>query len=136
MYYIDIVPEQLRRLNGGRTFKMLQQQVLADQRNSGYIRIYFDRVPDKQAEQINRASELLQQERYEDALYILKGTREDSRAWNALGVALFMTGSREEGISYIRKAAEQGNRDAQYALDSLNGKSNYFSWIRDLFRFR
>ncbi|MBQ7482759.1 MAG: sel1 repeat family protein, partial [Bacteroidaceae bacterium] len=35
---------------------------------------------------------------------------------------------------WYAKAAEQGNRDAQYALDSLNGKSSFFSRIKNLFK--
>ena len=34
--------QQIRKLNGGRTFQYIKEQLLADQRNSGYLRIYFD----------------------------------------------------------------------------------------------
>ena len=33
--------QQIRKLNGGRTFQYIKEQLLADQRNSGYLRIYF-----------------------------------------------------------------------------------------------
>jgi hypothetical protein len=34
--------QQIRKFNGGRTFQYIKEQLLADQRNSGYLRIYFD----------------------------------------------------------------------------------------------
>ena len=34
--------QQIRKLNGGLTFQYIKEQLLADQRNSGYLRIYFD----------------------------------------------------------------------------------------------
>lgn len=114
--------QRLRRLNGGRTWQYIKQSVLADQRNSGYLRIYFDRVPDRQAEQINRAAALLQQERYDEALSILNKVREDQRSWNALGVALYMTGHRAEALDYFQQAAAQGDADAQENLRQLEDK--------------
>ena len=114
--------QQLRRLSGGRIYRMFQRelQVLADQRNSGYIRIYFDRLPDQDAITINTASEMLQEERYQEALSMLEGVKHDARSWNAYGVALFMTGSEEAGISYIRKAADRGNADAIENLKQIS----------------
>lgn len=34
--------QQIRKLNGGSTYQYIKEQLLADQRNSGYLRIYFD----------------------------------------------------------------------------------------------
>jgi len=34
--------QQIRKLNGGHTFQYIKEHLLADQRNSGYLRIYFD----------------------------------------------------------------------------------------------
>lgn len=34
--------QQIRKLNGGKTFLYIKEHLLADQRNSGYLRIYFD----------------------------------------------------------------------------------------------
>ena len=34
--------QQIRKLNGGSTYQYIRQHLLADQRNSGYLRIYFD----------------------------------------------------------------------------------------------
>ena len=35
--------QRLRVLNGGRTWNYIKEHVLADQRNSGYMRIYLER---------------------------------------------------------------------------------------------
>ena len=113
--------QRLRRLDGGRVWNYLKTSLLADQRNSGYLRIFFDRVPDRQAEQINAASALIQEERYEEALAILNKVREDSRAWNALAVSLYMTGHKDEALGYFRQAASQGNADAAANLQRLGG---------------
>ena len=113
--------QRLRRLDGGRVWDYLKKSMLADQRNSGYLRIFFDRVPDRQAEQINAASALIQQERYDEALAILNNVRDDSRAWNALAVSLYMTGHKDEALGYFRQAAAQGNADAAANLQRLGG---------------
>ena len=119
---LDKREQKLRRLGGGRVYRMFQRelQVLADQRNSGYIRIYFERLPDQRAVAINKASELLQQKRYDEALSLLEGVKDDPRSWNAYGVAVFMTGRQEEGLNYIRMAAAQGNPEAIENIKRIN----------------
>lgn len=111
--------QKLRKLNKGRTFASIKEHLLADQRNSGYMRIYYDYVPDTAAATINKASQLLQQERYAEALSLLQGVKDDSRAWNALGVALWNTGSRDAALDLFRRAAQQGNADAKENLRQL-----------------
>ena len=91
----------------------LRDKVLAAQRNSGYLRIYYDYVPDTAAATINRATELINRSQYAEALQQLRTVSTDRRAYNALGVALYMTGNRTEGMEYIRRAAADGNAEAQ-----------------------
>ena len=93
---------------------------MPDQRNSGYLRIYYDYVPDANAPVINRATELLQQKRYSEALPLLRSVQGDSRSWNALGVALWYTGDHEAALNYFRIAAQQGNADAKRNIEMLN----------------
>ena len=111
--------QRLRQLNGGRTFAYIKEHLLADQRNSGYLRIYYDYVPDTAAATINQASQLIRQERYAEALAQLRSVDGDSRAWNALGVALWHTGSKEAALNYFRLAAQEGNADARENLRLL-----------------
>ena len=104
---------KMKRLQGGKPYRYVKEHILQDQRNSGYMRIYYDYVPDTKAKIINRASELIRQEKYAEALPMLQGVSDDPRSWNALGVALYMTGQEAEAIDILRRAAATGNADAQ-----------------------
>lgn len=115
----DLRERRMKALNGGKTYAYLKDNVLRDQRNSGYIRIYYDYVPDTAAATINRASELLREEKYAEALELLNTVKDDHRSLNARGVALYMTGSHEEGIAAIRRAAALGNEQAKNNLKQL-----------------
>lgn len=110
---VNVRERLIKSHNGGKTYSYLRDKVLADQRNSGYLRVYYDYVPDLAAAAINKATALIGEKRYAEALEMLRPVSSDRRAQNALGVALYMTGSKEEGISRIRRAAEDGNREAQ-----------------------
>lgn len=115
----DIRERKMKRLNGGKTYRYLKDNVLSDQRNSGFIRIYYDYVPDTAAATINEASELINAQRYDEALQMMQTVKDDKRAYNALGVALYMTGNKEEAIEFFRKAAAEGNQDARRNLEQL-----------------
>lgn len=117
---------KLRHMNGGRTWKYIKEQILSDQRNSGYIRIYFDYVPDKAAATINEASELLTTDCgdcHREALRLLQTVRNDERAQNALGVALWLCGQKDESLAVFRRAAANGNQDAANNLRQLESNS-------------
>ena len=109
----------LRQLDQGRTYTYIRSQLLPDQRNSGYLRIYFDRVPDRDAETINRSSQQLEQEKYQEACDMLSGVREDPRSWNALACALWNINRHDDAISYFRRAADNGNADAKENLKRI-----------------
>ena len=114
--------QKLRRMNGGKTWKYIKEHILKDQRNSGYIRIYFDYVPDKAAATINEASELLTTDCidcHREALRLLQTVRNDERAQNALATALWLTGQKDEALSIYRRAAANGNSDARENLRRL-----------------
>lgn len=113
---------RIKQLNNGRTWAYIRDHILKDQRNSGYIRIYFDYVPDKAAATINEASELLTTDCidcHREALRLLQTVRNDERAQNALGTALWFCGYRDEALSTFRRAAANGNSDAQENLRRL-----------------
>ena len=76
-------------------------------------------MPDSAAAVINRASELLREQRYAEALTMLLTVENDERAHNALGVALYMTGRKEESLRHFRVAAALGNAEAQRNLEQL-----------------
>lgn len=116
---LDVRERKLRQLGKGRTWQYLKEHILKDQRNSGYIRIYYDYVPDKAAATINAASELLGKGQYAQALQMLNTVRTDERCQNALGVALWQTGQKEEALRCFRRAVANGNADAQENLKQL-----------------
>lgn len=116
---LDRREAKLKALNRGKAYAYLRDNVLSDQRNSGYVRIYYDYVPDAAAATINKASALLRQEKYDEALQLLRTVQSDQRAQNALGVALYMTGDKEAGIRCFEAAASNGNAEAVQNLKQL-----------------
>lgn len=109
-------------MNGGRTWQYIKEHILSDQRNSGYVRIFYDYVPDKAAKVINEASELLTTDCidcHREALRLLQTVRNDERAQNALATALWLTGQKDEALECFRRAAANGNSDAQENLRRL-----------------
>ena len=83
---------RIKQLENGRTWAYIRDYILKDLRNSGYIRIYFDYVPDKAAATINEASELLTTDCID---------------------------CHREALSTFRRAAANGNSDAQENLRRL-----------------
>ena len=119
--------QRIKQLNKGRTWFYIQQHILKDLRNSGYIRIYYDYVPDKAAAIINEASELLTTDCgdcHREALRLLQTVRHDERAQNALGTALWLCGQKDEALQCFRRAAANGNADAQENLRQLETKES------------
>ena len=116
---LDRREAKLKALDRGKAYAYLRDNVLSDQRNSGYVRIYYDYVPDAAAATINKASALLRQEKYDEALQLLRTVQSDQRAQNALGVALYMTGDKEAGIRCFEAAANNGNAEAIQNLKQL-----------------
>ncbi len=116
---LDRREAKIKALARGKAFAYLKSNVLSDQRNSGYVRIYYDYVPDAAAATINKASALLRQEKYDEALQMLRTVQNDQRAQNALGVALYMTGDKEAGIRCFEAAASNGNAEAIQNLKQL-----------------
>ncbi len=117
---------RIKQLDNGRTWAYIKEHVLKDQRNSGYIRIYYDYVPDKAAATINEASELLTTDCidcHREALRLLQTVRNDERAQNALGTALWLCGHKEEALDCFRRAAANGNADAVKNLNALTNEN-------------
>lgn len=113
---------RIKQLNNGRTWAYIRDHILKDQRNSGYIRIYYDYVPDKAAATINEASELLTTDCidcHREALRLLQTVRTDERAQNALATALWLCGQKDEALDCFRRAAANGNADAVKNLNAL-----------------
>lgn len=109
---LDRREARMKKLDGGRPWKYLKENILPNQRNSGYVRIFYTFEPDEQARTINAATELLAQQRYSEALQMLQEVRNDDRAQNALGVALYMTGDTDGALRAFDRAAALGDKGA------------------------
>ena len=123
---LNVRERLLKRMNKGRTWKYIKENILSNQRNSGYIRIYYDYVPDTAAATINEASELLTtdcSDCHHEALRLLLTVRHDERAQNALGLAYWLCGQQDEALDCFRRAAAQGNADAQENLRQLEKRA-------------
>lgn len=114
----------LRKFNGGKAFEYLKQQVFVDQRNSGYIQVYYDAVPDRGAETINKCVQLVREEKFDEVIALLENL-DDSRKYNTLGVAYFMTGRKTEAIKCFETAAAKGNKDAVKNIEELKKRNEY-----------
>ena len=113
---------KLRRMNSGRTWAYIKEHILSDQRCSGYIRVFYATEFDHAAKAINRAVDLLRtdcSDCHQEALHILYNVREDQRAQNALGVALYLCGRRGEALDCLRQAAANGDADAKRNLQQI-----------------
>ncbi len=119
----------IRKLDGGKAFAHLKEYFLGDQRNSGYMRIYFDYVPDTAAAAINQAADLLRAEKFDSALKLLLTVAHDLRAQNALGVAYYMTGNTDDALRCFDRAAAAGNDEARNNAEQIrtiiDRKQNY-----------
>ncbi len=110
---------RIKRLNGGRTYQYLRDELLKEQRNSGYMEIYFEAQPDWPAIQINRAVGLIGQQRYAEALILVENL-DDERKWNVYGAALYMTGQKEKALRCFERAAGKGDAQAAENFEMLN----------------
>lgn len=108
----------LRRHNGGKSFRYLTRSVFVDQRNSGYIQMYYEAVPDTAAETINRASALTREGKSREAVELLKPLN-DPRKWNALGAALYESGDKAGALKAFQEGVKQNNPGAAENLKSL-----------------
>lgn len=139
---IDNEPDPNRReqrLRRHATWPFMRDNILTDQRNSGYLRIYYDYVPDTRAKAINEASELLNAGRYEEALAKLEGVKDDPRAANTLGTTLFRLKRYEEAMKAWQFGADNGNEAARsnlreylYYLDSQRKRQDAIDFNRRL----
>lgn len=108
----------LRQYKGGKPFQYLTQSVFADQRNSGYIQVYYEAVPDVAAEKINRAVALTREGKPAEAVALLQDLN-DPRKWNTLGSALYLAGRKDEALEAFRKAVQYKNPGAEENLKAL-----------------
>lgn len=124
------------------------ESLLEDQRNSGYIRIYYHNAPDKVTERFNSdVMGLVKGKRYHDAVRLIKADPElekrvqsDPEAANAYGMALYFTAldnrdadAEARAIAIVRQAAKDGSHAAQENLEGIEtygpARKEYEAWL-------
>ncbi|MBR2136067.1 MAG: hypothetical protein IJ855_07605, partial [Bacteroidales bacterium] len=135
---LDRREAKIKSLNKGRTFQILKRHILADQRNSGYLVIYFDYV-DEVAKKINSAIGMLESGNDKEALDVLQKVSDDPRSANALATALYKNGREAEAIALLEKAIAQGGEGAVGAKENLESirsiqkqRAEYEQYQKDL----
>ena len=111
---------KIKRLEGGSVYKSLLPHILSDLRNSGYIRIYFDYVPDGNARMINEAIRLLGEGELQSSLAILSTLRDDPRSDEAYAAALLRAGRADEAARVLEAAAARGDSLCARMLSEWN----------------
>ena len=115
-------------------YKDVRDNFLEDQRNSGYIRVYYNNAPDEVTDAYNnRVMPLLKAKRYHDAVRALEAdpamkerVKADPEAANAYGIAMYFTAldnkdadSEAEAVEMLRQAAREGSVAAKQNLEGI-----------------
>lgn len=109
----------LRRLDGGEPFKDLLRSVFSDQRNSGYMRVYYTSEPDYNAIKINRAQGMIAEGDFDGAVSLLRPIREDKRCLNTLATAYYRLGDKATALDLFKQAAAMGDKVAIQNLENI-----------------
>lgn len=127
---------KLKALEKGAVYQQLRRHVLAEQRNSGYIRVYFDYVPDTNALTINQAVDAIEAGEPARAMEILEGVKDDPRSRKALASALLQLGRTDEAIAILQEAANDGDASAKEYLrareENLRQQAAYDAYLEEL----
>ena len=130
----------LKSLEGGRLYRTLLERILKVQRNSGYIRIYFDWIPDRTAKSINDGIDLLKEGRYEEALRAIEKQKDDPRAANAWALALYYNGRMDEALSVLEKASAGGDeaaaRNYMQLQETIRQNAAYSKYKEELEKYK
>ena len=127
---------KLKALEKGAVYQQLRRHVLAEQRNSGYIRVYFDYVPDTNALTINQAVDAIEAGEPARAMEILEGVKDDPRSRKALASALLQLERKDEAIAILQEAANDGDASAKEYLrareENLRQQAAYDAYLEEL----
>ena len=142
-------PDERERLLRADTdlYQKVLTHLMGDQRNAGYIRVYYNTYPDPATDKLNGAIyELLKAKKYHKAVKEIKAdaavmdlVQRDPEAANAYGVALYFVAldnhddaSEQEAIALLQKAAGQGSVAAEQNLKGIEtygpARKEYEAW--------
>lgn len=108
----------LMKLHKGDPYRHMKQHFFPKLRNAGYIKVFYESQPDPELLSLNKAIDLLQAERYAEALHTLQGNTH-FRADNLRGVCHMMTGDTERARTLFQKAIDAGDPEATENLRQL-----------------
>ena len=123
------------RLKHSPLYPVIRQNILSDQRNSGYLRIYYEYVPDEGARLINEAIRLLEQKEYKAALSALEDLQDDPRSLNAYAVALFYNGYEDDALDLLRSASvsDPGAKENLLKLEEImQQRAAYEQYLQEM----
>jgi hypothetical protein len=118
-------------------YRKVVENLLGDQRNAGYIRVYYDNKPDPATEKFNGPIyELIGAKKYHKAVKEIQAdesvmalVRQNPEAANAYGVALYFVAldnkdeaAEKEALALLKKAAAEGSAAA---AENLKGTETY-----------
>lgn len=129
-------------------YQRVKEEFLADQRNSGYIRVYYSNQPDAVSLKWNGpVTELLKAKQYAQAVRMIEAdaallsrVKTDAEAANAYGIALYFTAldARDEAreakaLELLEEAARMGSSAARHNLEGTKvygpARKEYEAWI-------
>ena len=113
-------------------YQRVKEEFLADQRNSGYIRVYYSNQPDAVSLKWNGpVTELLKAKQYAQAVRMIEAdealrarAEADAEAANAYGIALYFTAldkkdqaMEDQALNLLQEAARMGSECARHNLE-------------------
>ena len=117
--------DQLKALNGGRTYAKMLKDVYPHLRCARYLAVYYDSTQDEAVDVINTANQMIKDGKYAEALEYVKPYDDDLRAFNTVGVALMMQGEFEKALPWLEKAKENDIKEAQKNIDAIKAELAY-----------
>lgn len=140
--------ERERQLkNNPALYRQVVDQLLGDQRNAGYIRVYYNNGPDAATQKLNGpVYELLKAKKYHKAVKeiqadeaLMARVKKDPEAANAYGVALYFVAldnkdgkAEKEAVGLLEKAAREGSVSAAQNLKGIESygpaRKEYEAW--------
>ena len=129
-------------------YQRVKEEFLADQRNSGYIRVYYSNQPDAVSLKWNGpVTELLKAKQYAQAVRMIEAdaallsrVEADAEAANAYGIALYFTAldkkdqaMEDQALNLLQEAARMGSECARHNLEGTKvygpARKEYEAWI-------
>jgi len=112
--------ERIKQLGGGRPYQSIYDVIYPQLRDACYINVWYSEKQDEAARTINNAISLIAAQRYEEALKTLSAVEGDPRSWNTIGSCHILQGDYSKARTWLKKAAEAGDKEAEKNLNSIN----------------